>query len=97
MSDLMTFIGGAAVGTLVTYLVKNEEARKAVDGFIDGVGKRFTDLVQRTTPKTEEVAEQAEAEPVAEAEEKPKAAKRASRPRRVSKVKKADAGETPVH
>ena len=97
MSDFMTFIGGAAVGTLVTYLVKNEEARKAVDGFINGVGKRFTDLVHRATPKAEEVVEQAEAEPAAEAAEKPKAAKRSARPRRVSKVKKADAEETPIH
>jgi hypothetical protein len=97
MSDLMTFIGGAAVGTLVTYLVKNEEARKAVDEFIDGVGKRFTDLVHRATPKTEEVVKQAESEPAAKAAEKPKAAKRATRPRRVSKAKKADAEDTPMH
>jgi excinuclease UvrABC nuclease subunit len=97
MSDLLTFIGGAAVGTLVTYLVKNEEARNTVERFIDGVGKRFTDLVQRATPDTEHAAEQAAAEPAAEAAEKPKAAKRATRPRRVSKAKKADAGETPIH
>ena len=97
MSDLLTFIGGAAVGTLVTYLVKNEEARKAVEGFIDGVGKRFTDLLHGATPKTEEVVEQAEAEPVVEAAEKPKAAKGATRPRRVSKAKKVDAEEPPMH
>ena len=94
MSDLMTFIGGAAVGTLVTYLVKNEEARKTVEGFIDGVGKRFTDLVHRATPVTEKVAEQAEAEPAAE---KPKKTKRATRARRVSKAKTADAEEPPIH
>ncbi|MGD8590314.1 MAG: hypothetical protein PVG22_15925 [Chromatiales bacterium] len=97
MSDLITFIGGAAVGTLVTYLVKNEEARKAVEGFIDGMGKRFTDLMHRATPNPGEAAEQAEAEPVAEAAAKPKAAKRATRPRRVSKAKKVDAEDTSIH
>ena len=97
MSDLMTFIGGAAVGTLVTYLVKNEEARKTVEDFIDGVGKGFTDLLHRATPNTEQEAEQAAAEPTAEAAEKTKPAKRATRPRRVSKAKKADAEETSIH
>jgi hypothetical protein len=97
MSDLMTFIGGAAVGTLVTYLVKNEEARKAVEGFIDGLGKRFTDLVHRATPAREDEIEEAAAEPAEAAEQKPKATKRATRPRRVAKAKKSDAEETPIH
>jgi hypothetical protein len=97
MSDFMTFLGGAAVGTLVTYLAKNEEARKAVDGFVDGVGKRFTDVLRRVTPKTEEVAEEAEAEPVAETQAKPRPAKRVTRPRRVAKAKKEVAEGTPVH
>jgi hypothetical protein len=51
MSDLMTFIGGAAVGTLVTYLAKNEEARKTTERFIDGLGTSFTDFLHRITPQ----------------------------------------------
>jgi hypothetical protein len=97
MSDLLTFIGGAAVGTLVTYLVKNEQARKTVDGFIDGVGKRFTDLLQRATPETTETAGQAAPEPTVQATEKPKTAKRAARPSRAAKAKKPHAEETPIH
>ena len=97
MSDFLTFMGGAAVGTLVTYLVKNDEARKAVDGFVDGVGKWFTNVLHRATPKTEEVVAEAEAEPVVETEPKPIPAKRATRPRRVTKAKKEVAQETPVH
>jgi len=94
MSDLLTFIGGAAVGTLVTYLVKNEQARKTVDGFIDGAGKRFTDLLQRATPET---AGQAAPEPATQATEKPKTAKRAARPSRAAKAKKPHAEEPPIH
>jgi hypothetical protein len=97
MSDLFTFIGGAAVGTLVTYLVKNEEARKTVDGFIDGVGKQFTDLLHRVTPGKPAEAEAVEAETVMQPEAKPEPVKKAARPRRTAKVKKVVAEENPVH
>mgnify|MGYP001816430806 CR=1 FL=1 len=53
MSDLLTFIGGAAVGTLVTYLAKNPEARKTAERFIDGMGEAFTGFLQRMTPGAE--------------------------------------------
>jgi hypothetical protein len=97
MSDVLTFIGGAAVGTLVTYLAKNEEARKTVDGFIDGVGKKFTDLLQRVTPGKEEPTVASEAEPITDTVAKPAPAKKVTRPRKTAKAKKVITEENPVH
>lgn len=97
MSDLMTFIGGAAVGTLVTYLAKNEEARKTVDRFIDGMGKSFTDFLHRMTPNVAEKTVNAEAETAQATVEEAAPAKKTTRPRRRAKVKKAVAEENPIH
>ena len=97
MSDMLTFIGGAAVGTLVTYLAKNEEARKSVERFIDGMGTSFIDLIKRLTPHAEEQTQASEAEPMAETPDKATSTRNTARPRRTAKPKKPLSGESPIH
>lgn len=97
MSDLMTFIGGAAVGTLVTYLAKNEDARKTAERFIDGMGLAFTDFLHRMTPDRVKQNAESEFEPESKATEKPAAARKPIRGRKAAKAKKAGSAEKPVH
>ncbi|MEN8167408.1 MAG: hypothetical protein ABFR65_08035 [Pseudomonadota bacterium] len=97
MSDLMTFIGGAAVGTLVTYLAKNEEARKKVEHFIDGMGEAFTDFLHRMTPGAAEKTAGPENEPESETVEKAAPVRKAARPRRKAKAKKVVTEEKSIH
>lgn len=97
MSDLMSFIGGAAVGTLVTYLAKNEDARKTVEHFIDGVGVAFTDFLHRMTPGTAEQTAGSEIEPDNKTGEKAEPVRKTTRPGRVAKAKKVVTQEKPVH
>ena len=97
MSDLMTFIGGAAVGTLVTYLTKNEAARKKVERFVDGVGESFTDFLHRMTPGSTEQTAGAENDPENETMEKAAPARKTTRPKRVTKAKKVKPEEKSVH
>jgi hypothetical protein len=98
MSSLISFIGGAAVGTLVTYLAKNEEARKTVDRFIEGMGESFTGFLHRMTPTKAEKPVSAEAEPVQTiVEEAAPAKKKPTRPRRTAKAKKVTEAEKPLH
>jgi len=53
LAALMT---GAAVGGLVTYVVKDEQVRKSVEDFIDGTGAAFSRLLQKMTPNQDEAA-----------------------------------------
>lgn len=56
-------ITGAAMGALVTYITKDEEARKTVERFIDGTGDAFQAFLRRITPeKTAGVEDAAEAD-----------------------------------
>jgi hypothetical protein len=71
---------GAAIGALVTYITKDDDARKTVGRFIDGAGGAFKGFVQRITPeKTAEAREKEEMEvtsdekPVSEEPEAPPA------------------------
>ena len=91
MSDLMTFIGGAAVGALVTYVSKNEEARKAVEHFIDSTGDAFTAYVRRITPGRQEAAEELSKEQAAEP------VKKTARSRKVPKAANKAAVENSIH
>ena len=97
MSDLMTFIGGAAVGTLVTYLAKNEDARKTVERFIDGVGVAFTDFLRRMTPGSAGQTASSEIEPDSETVEKAEPVRKTTRAKRVAKAKKVVPEEKSVH
>jgi hypothetical protein len=97
MSDLMTFIGGAAVGTLVTYLAKNEDARKKVEHFIDGVGEAFTDFLHRMTPGAGEKTAGSAHEPDNETVEKAAPVRKTTRPRRAAKAKKVMTEGKSVH
>jgi hypothetical protein len=97
MSDLITFIGGAAVGTLVTYLVKNEEARKTAEQFIDSVGTAFTDFLHRMTPDKARQSETTERAAAQESTEPPEPIKKATRARRAAKPKKTQGEEKPMH
>lgn len=97
MSDMLTFIGGAAVGSLITYLSKNEEARKSVEHFIDSMGSAFTDFVKRVTPGESKQAEASETETTAEVADKPPPAKRTTRPRKATKPKKPLSEESAIH
>ncbi len=97
MSDLMSFIGGAAVGTLVTYLSKNEEARKKVEHFIDGMGEAFTDFLHRMTPGAGEKTAGSAQEPDKETVEKAAPVRKPPRPRRAAKAKKVMPEEKSIH
>ncbi|MEN8180679.1 MAG: hypothetical protein ABFS39_18945 [Pseudomonadota bacterium] len=97
MSDLMTFIGGAAVGTLVTYMAKNEHTRKTVERFIDGVGVTFTDFLHRMTPDRKEQTASSDVEPEGETMGKAEPVKKATRGGRGTKAKKAATDGKPVH
>lgn len=48
---IATLITGAAVGALVIYITKDEDARKAMERFIDGSGHMFKALLRRITPE----------------------------------------------
>lgn len=97
MSDLMTFVAGAAVGTLVTYLAKNDEARKTAERFIDGMGASFTDLLHRLTPERTDQAVSADEEPESETVEKTTPPRKSTRGGRVAKAKKPGTEGKPVH
>jgi hypothetical protein len=94
---MLTFIGGAAVGTLVTYLAKNEEARKNVEKFIDGMGSSFIGLIKRLTPEHEEQTAASETETTAETPQRATPASKTARPRRAAKPKRPVSGESPIH
>ena len=81
------------VGTLVTYLAKNEEARKTTERFVDGVGASFTDFLHRVTPERASKPTEADAEPERTVAEKPKPAKA----RRAARPKPSETAEKPVH
>ncbi|MDJ0807994.1 MAG: hypothetical protein QNJ78_14325 [Gammaproteobacteria bacterium] len=97
MSTLMTFVGGALVGTLVTYLAKNEEARKTTERFVDAVGAAFTDYLHRVTPHSEKQEIEPDPEPPSDAPEKPTQARKQPRGSRSVKTKKTATTESSVH
>lgn len=68
---LATLVTGAAVGTLVIYVTKDEDARKTMERFIDGTGEAFMAFLRRITPeKTGDIHKESGAE-IAVAEKKP--------------------------
>ena len=73
---LATLFTGAAVGALVTYIAKDEHARKTAEGFIDATGQAFVALLGRITPERKAgEAHEASAQGVTETgEEAPKQA-----------------------
>jgi hypothetical protein len=95
MSDLMTFIGGAAVGTLVTYIAKNKEARQTVENFVDGVGAAFTETLHRLTPEKEEQTVAPKTKQKVEKDERAKTARKTRR--QTAKAKKVTTEEMPIH
>ena len=103
MSDLMTFIGGAAVGTLVTYLTKNEEARQTVERFIDSAGTNITAMLRKFIPGESEKLEpkptkaKPKPRPRVKTAAKPAAARKPTTARRVPKAKKATAEGKAIH
>ena len=103
MSDLMTFIGGAAVGTLVTYLTKNEEARHTVERFIDSAGTNITAMLRKLTPGESEKAEpkpskaKPKPRPRAKTARKSAAARKPATTRRVPKAKKTIVEGKAIH
>jgi len=97
MSDLMTFIGGAAVGTLVTYLTKNEDARKSVEHFIDGMGQAFTDFLGRVTPDASKQPSSSGVEPPRKPANKARPARKPGQRGSTAKAKKTTTGRASVH
>jgi len=58
---ITSLIIGAAIGALVTYITKDEDARKTVERFIDGAGDAFQAFLKRITPeKTAEAPKKVE-------------------------------------
>lgn len=96
MSDFLTFIGGAAVGTFITYLTKNEEARKSVERFIDSAGQAFTDFLRRVTPVSSGQASDSTAGPERKTAKKGKPAGKPAQSRRTAKAQKTTR-QTSIH
>ena len=96
MSDLMTFIGGAAVGAFVTYLTKNEDARKSVEHFVDSTGQAFTDFLGRVTPGSSELGSRSMPKPERKAEKKGGPARKPVHRKRTANAKKST-GQASAH
>jgi len=84
---MFTFIGGAAVGSLLTYMAKNQETSETVENFIDAMGRAFTDLLRRITPDTQDINTREEVCADKSKKDKTKTVKKTARTKRVAKKK----------
>jgi len=94
---MFTFIGGAAVGSLLTYMAKNKDTREAVENFIDGMGEVFTDLLRQITPDTKDQNTRQESDPEKEKMKKAKTVKKTTRSRHMANKKKETTAEKSLH
>jgi len=97
MSDMFTFIGGAAVGSLLTYMTKNKDSREAVENFIDGIADVFTNFLRQITPDTKDKNTRKETGAEKEKVKTTKTAKKTTGARRVTKKKKTVTSKKPLH
>jgi len=97
MSDVFTFIGGVAVGSLIARMAKNKKTRVAVEHFIDGMGQVFSDFLHQITPSVKDtnIIEDSESDNVKM--KSAKTVKKTSRSGRVSKKKKDTSAKMPLH